>query len=306
MRALKVVLFGASGHLGQWVDRALTARSEDIAVVRVGRGAALAPDRVRYDLVTGDPAGLDGLLESVAPDVVVNCAGRLDGTAAELVAANVTAVARLLDAMPSAAPGARLVTVGSAAEYGVVPEGHPVTEDAPERPVSPYGATKLAGTALVRAAVAAGRLEGVVLRVFNPIGPGTSTGTVLGRAAAALRAAAATGERVVRLGPLDAHRDFVDVRDVADAVAGAALAPAPVDPVLNVGLGTAVLVREAVELLVETSGFSGRVAESGGASARSGTVGWIAADPTRTRRVLGWSPRHDLASSVRDVWAWST
>ncbi|QFZ24215.1 NAD(P)-dependent oxidoreductase [Saccharothrix syringae] len=299
---MTVLLFGASGHLGRWVDRALSARPGRVAVVRVGRAAPRGPGWVRHDLAADDPAGLAGLLAAVAPDAVVNCAGLLDGTAAELVAANVTAVARLLDAVPAAAPGARLVTVGSAAEYGVVPEGRAVAEDAPERPVSPYGITKLAGTALVRAAVAAGRLDAVVPRVFNPVGPGTPTGTVLGRAAAAIRTAAATGG-TVRLGPLDAHRDFVDVRDVAGAIAAAALAPGPVGPVLNVGTGTAVPVREAVGLLVEASGFGGRVVEADPAPARSGAVRWIAADPTRIRRALGWGPRHDLAASVRDLWA---
>lgn len=301
MTVARVLLFGASGYLGREVDRALAAHPRGARVVRVGRTAPDERGWARHDLVAGSPDDLADLLRATAPDAVVNCVGLLGGTLAELVAANVTATARLLDAIPAAAPAARLVALGSAAEYGVVPDGVPVAEDAPVAPVAPYGITKSAGTALVRAAVGAGLLDAVVLRVFNPIGAGMPADTVLGRAAAAIRAAAPGGD--VRLGPLDAHRDFVDVRDVAGAVAAAALADGAPEPVLNVGSGAAVPVREAVKLLVEAAGFTGRVVEADPAPPRSGAVGWIEADLTRVRRALGWSPRHDLRASVHDLWA---
>ncbi|GGP78454.1 NAD-dependent epimerase/dehydratase family protein [Saccharothrix coeruleofusca] len=302
MSPVKVLLFGATGYLGRQVAAALSAGPGEVAVVRVGRTAPQEAGWVRHDLVHGPPEQLARVLAATAPDVVVNCTGALDGSTAQLVAANVTATAHLLDAIPAAAPAARLVSLGSAAEYGVVPDGIPVAEDAPANPVAPYGITKLAGTSLVRSAVAAGRLDAVVLRVFNPIGAGMPAGTVLGRAAEAIRAALVSGGDVV-LGPLGAFRDFVDVRDVAEAVAAAALVATPPEPVLNVGSGNAVTVREAVKLLAETAGFTGQVVESDPAPARSGAVSWIAADLTRTRRALGWSPRHSLAASVRDVWA---
>ena len=73
-----------------------------------------------------------------------------------LAAANVTAVHALLTAMLGARSRARLVHIGSAAEYGPATEGTPVTEQAPPRPASAYGATKLAGTALTELARTAG------------------------------------------------------------------------------------------------------------------------------------------------------
>ncbi|MBW4718088.1 NAD-dependent epimerase/dehydratase family protein [Saccharothrix obliqua] len=303
MTVRRALLFGATGYLGRKVADALAGHLGGVEVVKVGRSAPDDAGWARHDLVSGGPDELAALLADTAPDVVVNCVGLLDGTLAELVAANVTGTARLLDAIPAAAPAARLVVLGSAAEYGVVPEGVPVTEDTPEHPVAPYGITKLAGTSLVRAAVAAGRLDAVVLRVFNPIGAGLPAGTVLGRAATAVRSALREPGQEVRLGPLGARRDFVDVHDVADAVASAALATDPPGPVLNVGSGVAVPVRTAVGLLAETAGFAGRIVESDAAPARSRAVDWIAADLTRARSALDWSPRRDLRASIRDLWA---
>jgi nucleoside-diphosphate-sugar epimerase len=297
---VKVLLFGASGYLGRAADRALRARGA--RVVRVSRTKAPGDDWARHDLVRGGTDELVSLLRSIAPAAVVNCTGLLDGTTTELVAANVTPTATLLDSIPLVAPSARLVTLGSAAEYGRVPAGLAIAEDAVAEPVSGYGITKLASTQLVREAVAAGRLDGVVLRIFNPIGAGLPSSTVLGRAAEAMRTALREGDDDITLGPLGAHRDFVAVEDVANAIADAALASVLSEPVLNVGSGRAVAVRDVVAMLAEVAGFQGKVLESDPAPSRSGAVTWIAADTTRARRALGWSPHQDLTAPVRAVW----
>lgn len=302
MSTARVLLFGASGFLGRHAMAALRADVRTDEVIRVGRERPGEDGWVSHDLVSGSSEELARLLRSIRPDVVVNCAGRLAGTAAELVAANVEGNARLVDVITDVLPSTRLVALGSAAEYGVVPEDQPVTEEAPANPVSVYGISRLAGTQLVRLAATDGKLDGVVLRVFNPIGPGLHGENLLGRAAADIRTALARGEDLVRLGPLGAYRDFVDVRDVATAISAAALADEVSEPVLNVGSGKAVTCRDAVALLAEAAGFTGEIVESDPPPARSAAVGWIVADLTRTSRVLDWAPSVDLRDSVRAVW----
>jgi NDP-hexose 4-ketoreductase len=108
---------------------------------------------------------------------------------------------------------------------------------------------------------------------------------------------------VIRLGGLSAHRDFVDVRDVASAVETAATAPGPLPPVLNVGGGGAVPVRELVRTLARIAGFRGRIDEDGGGSARSGEVSWQCSDISAAREALGWEPVHGLAESLAALWA---
>jgi nucleoside-diphosphate-sugar epimerase len=286
---VRVVLFGASGFIGRQVARELAHVS---VLLPVGRA--------QHDLVNGTADELAAVLRENRPDVVINCTGLLAGTTAELVTANVLVTAKLIDAV--AAAGARLITLGSAGEYGAVPHGTPVTEDSPANPVAAYGITKLAGTQLVQRAVEAGVLDGVSLRVFNPIGPGLPAENLLGRAAENIRSAQANGDDHIRLGPLGAHRDFVDVRDLAAAIAAAALADKLSEPVLNVGSGVAVTARQAVETLAEIAGFTGEIRESAPAPARSAAVDWIAADLSRIRRVLGWRPTYDLAASVKASW----
>ena len=99
----------------------------------------------------------------------------------ELWQANVESVAALLEAMRVAAPGARLVHLGSAAEYAEVPDGR-TDEEAPLVGSTPYAAAKLAAFRLASDAAESG-IDTVVARVFNPIGPGMPATSLPGRAA---------------------------------------------------------------------------------------------------------------------------
>ena len=233
--------------------------------------------RDRIDVLTAGPDAFADLLAAERPDVVVNCTGLLDGTAVQLMAANTMVTAHLVDAIAATRPGMRLVRIGSAGEYGPMPHGHAVREEDPAEPVSAYGLSHATACRLVALASQDGRVDGVSLRVFNPIGKGLRGGTVLARAAEAMRAALASGARAdgasgagtdgasgvppVVLGPLDAYRDFVDARDVATAVVAAVLAPELTARVLNIGSGQAVTTREAVALLADAAGYRGRITE---------------------------------------------
>ncbi len=145
--------------------------------------------------------------------------------------------------------------VGSAAEYGPVPGGVPVSEQAEPRPVGPYGVSKLAGTELVLAS----GLDAAVLRVFDVVGPGAPTASLFGRLAEGLRRALERDENQVRMPDLSGYRDFVDVRDVARAIRAAAVSAAT--GVINIGSGHAVRARDAAQLLVRASGFEGSIVE---------------------------------------------
>jgi NDP-hexose 4-ketoreductase len=296
-----LLVLGAGGFVGRHVTA--LARSAGLRVLGAARAAA-APPRgwPGLDLAAGPAAALEGALRAVAPDVVVNCVGATGGDQRRLVAANVVAVSQLLRAMAQAVPKARLVHIGSAAEYGLVEAGARVQESAAPCPVGAYGVTKLAGTQLVLAARADG-LDAVVLRVFNLIGPGTPASTLPGRLVRDLRQAQAAGGRVTT-GPLTAFRDFVDVRDVAGAVLAAAAVGVGVPEVLNIGSGRATQLAELASSLAAISGAAGVVdaASQGNGSPRSAGVPWQQADISRAAAALGWSPATGLRESLRDMW----
>jgi NDP-hexose 4-ketoreductase len=290
-----VLLFGASGFIGRHVRLALEQHPRSARVTCLRRDEC--------DLLVTDVEGLAAALRELVPDVVVNCTGRLDGTAPELIGANTLGAAKLIEAAAAVEPSIRFIRLGSAGEYGRVVRGRPVVEDDPAEPVSEYGVSQLTATRLLDLATTAGRVDGMTLRVFNPIGPGLPDQTLLGRAASRLRDAMVDHVGAITLGPLSSSRDFVDVRDVAAAVAGAAFAPRPSASLINVGSGRAVTAREAVRLLAEAAGFAGEVREEDPPQVRSAGVDWICADITRASEALAWQPTYELADSIKAIWA---
>jgi nucleoside-diphosphate-sugar epimerase len=296
---MRLLIIGARGFLGGHVWRQATTAG--LEVVTAGRaGLPGSPAHQRLDLAACDPARIAEIIASVAPDAIANCAGLTVGGPDALAAANITGPYTLVRAMLLGGTRARLVHLGSAAEYGGAEPGVPLGESAPPRPGAPYGATKLAGTRLVELGRAAG-LDTVVLRVFNPVGAGAPGSSLPGRVAAQLRQALAGGNEV-RLGPLDAVRDFVDARDVAAAVLAAAGAPVPPHGVVNIGSGTGVPARTLVKELIAVTGYAGPVREDSAGSARSGDLDWQQADIARAGLDLDWRPRYDLAASLADLW----
>ncbi len=301
----RVLLLGASGFIGRHVLLGLRDQL-DLTPVLVSRQPPRSEGGIErclhFDLSREGSASLASLLERVQPDAVVNCVGATAGDGALLTEANVLVVSKLLEAMAQAAPTARLVHLGSAAEYGVVQPGQPVFETAPCRPVSAYGVTKLAATQLVTLARDEGRLEALALRVFNPVGPRINENTLPGRVALALREAIRYGRPEITTGPLNGFRDFVDVRDVASAVVAALKASTSPRGPLNVGSGQAMRTRNLVDLLAQIADFGGAVIERDMGSPRSNEVTWQQADLTRTHEALGWRPRFALRESLESLW----
>lgn len=265
---MRLLLLGATGFIGRHVAARAAAAGHEVVASRTVPSA----------------------LSELAPGAVLNCAGATSGTVAQLVSGNVAVVGSLVAAL--AGTGIRLVHLGSAAEYGDQPPG-PVREDATPCPVSPYGITKLAGTALVGAA----GLNAVVLRVFNPVGPGSPPTSLPGRLAVELSSSSGTD---LHLGPLTAYRDFVDVRDVADAMLAAATTDGPLPAVLNIGSGRAVRIRELADSLAAIAGGVHRIIAEDG---KDGGVSWSQADIRAATRTLGWLPAFDLKTSLHDLWS---
>nr|AAM77980.1 NDP-hexose-4-ketoreductase [Streptomyces carzinostaticus subsp. neocarzinostaticus] len=251
------------------------------------------------DLASDSVGRLSESLAAAAPDALVNCVGATGGDPVRLAEVNARGPAVLCAPLLRARPTARLVHLGSAAEYGPQTDRVPASESAATRPVTVYGATKLAGTVTVSDS----GLDALVLRVGNPVGAGAPASGLPGRVCALLRKTGTGPDVVLRLGDLSAYRDFVDVRDVARAVERAVTAPGPLPPVLNVGGGEAVLGRDLVHRLADTAGFRGRIEEQGTGSARSEHISWQCSDISAAAEVLGWQPTYSLARSLEALWS---
>lgn len=308
---LRVVVLGGTGYLGRRIGQAFGADGAPVHMVsRSPAGDGPANEQfVLMDLLTAGPRELTKFFGSVRPDVVVNAAGRAwRADEAEMTAGNAELVVRVTESLAELPRPPRLIQLGSVHEYGAGTPGAGTSEDHEPAPVTPYGRTKLLGTRTVLKAAADHGLDGVVLRLANVIGAGVPAGSLFGMVAAHLGEAARARSRgeepdELRLPPLRAHRDIVDVRDVVDAVRAAATAPgADVSGrVVNVGRGEAVPMHALIDRMVELSGVDLPVVETAPGHSPRTDVEWQQLDVSRALRILGWRPRRTLDASLRDL-----
>ena len=117
------------------------------------------------------------------------------------------------------------------------------------------------------------------------------------------RSIQSSGEAVITLDALHASRDYVDVRDVADAVVRAAKSGLS-GRAIDIGCGQAISVRSIVELLIRVSRVRARIVERDQTSARLGhsTDMWTQVDPQPALELLGWHPTRTLTDAITAYW----
>jgi dTDP-6-deoxy-L-talose 4-dehydrogenase [NAD(P)+] len=301
----RAVVLGGTGFVGRHIADALTRAGQAVTVVSRRAGGAGA---VAMDLTTSSPQAVAEVLDELRAGVVVNAAGCYWGLPEDDMRTSfVTLTERVLAALPRTACRPRLIQLGTVMEYAPTPPGVRLTEAAPIGPTGGYGRTKLAATEAVLAAMTAG-VDAVVLRITNSVGPGAHRSSLLGKVAYALLDARGTGRpATLELAPLRAQRDYLDVRDLGDAVAAAATAPKAPGSVVNIGTGRAVPVRDLVNGLVEVSGHEAHIIEreppSGSPVSPGATAEWLEVDPGTAHRLLGWTATRTLKGALSDFWS---
>lgn len=285
MAAGPILLTGATGFVGGHVMR----RGRDRGLPVVASSGDLRDPQVARDVV-----------ERTRPASVVHLAARprAAGLAVwDLLADEVRMAGNLLRALDELAPGARVLIPGSAGQYGLA-AATPVGEDAPTVPVSAYGAVKCALEAACLNPALRGRSSVIWARSFNFLGPGQGLDAPVPAWARQIAEGESAGPVRLRTGDLSVVRDFLDVRDVADAFL--ALLESDVEGVVNVGSGRAVTLQDVVDLLAANAAARVEV-ESDAALRRPLDPPLVVADVHRLHEVTAWRPRFDLQQSVADV-----
>jgi UDP-glucose 4-epimerase len=296
---VRAAVTGGAGFIGSHVVDALVARGDEVHVVdnlATGRRENVNAAATLHERDIREP--LDDLFGEIGPEVVVHLAAQADvGTSVErpLFDAEVNVLGTLNVLEAARAGGAQVVFSSTGgAIYGEAER--PAAEEDERRPLSPYGASKLAGETYLQTW---NRLHGtrhVVLRFGNVYGPRQLPKLEGGVVAIFLeRLRAGAGATVY--GDGEQTRDFVYVGDVVAAVLAAIGADGGV---YNVGTGTPTSVNALFEACRRAAGVD---AAAEHADARPGDLRHSVLDVARAERELGWRAETSLEDGLRATWA---
>ena len=297
MNGKTVLITGIKGFVGRHLANEVSALYPNAKLIGADRRAD-DPDGSVIVADLQSAAEADALIRETRPDFVFHLAATVfSDNWNDLLSGNLNSTLNLFESIRKFGPLARVIQVGSAAEYGRVPlEALPVLEDSELNPISQYGLIKSWQTALARYYAATFGLEIVVGRIFNLIGAGISRSLSVGAFYSQLQLIKQQrAEPVVRVRNLSFKRDFVDISDAARALILLA-EKGRKGEVYNICSGHSVSLRTILEQMVSVFELSGVAfsEDPNHGSDLSDSFG-------NSRKILvetGWAPKLSHAQSI--------
>lgn len=304
---MRVLVTGACGFVGHYLANALKKAGHDVLGTVYELSSKHHPQKTEFQTTSldiTDSASCRSLIAEFAPEVVYHLAGIAFAPQAAkqfetAVSVNVVGVYALCEALDE---GTTFVLASSGEVYGKVSERDlPIVESHPPQPANPYSLTKCLAEEVVAYASRRKSLRAYVMRLFNHIGPGQAESFVAASFAAQLaRIALGLREPVIRVGNLEAERDFMDVRDV---VRGYQLVLNAPPGTYNLSSGTSVSIQALLDILIDISGLNVKII-SDPERMRPSEVKEVLGSFEYVYRTFGWKPEIDIESSLRDVYSY--
>jgi nucleoside-diphosphate-sugar epimerase len=302
---MKVLVTGGAGFIGSNVSALLLADGHDVTIL----DNFLSGHRVNlnfnkpFRFVEGDvrdPAAVNDAIKGA--EAVFHLAAavgnkrsiddpRLDADI------NVMGTVTLMEAARQHGVS-RVVVSSSAGTFGEL-KTLPIAEDHPVDPDSPYGASKLFKEKFSLSFSKLYDIGVVALRYFNVFGPNQRF-DAYGNVIPIFAYRMLRGEPITVFGDGEQTRDFVHVRDVAQANYKSALA-AGVSGAFNLGSGTRITINELIRLMQKVSGVKATVIHG---DPRPGDVRHSLADITAASTKLGFKPTVDFEEGLREYMEW--
>lgn len=318
---MKIFVTGGAGYIGSHVVKLLGEKGHDILVFdNLSTGhewAVLYGKLVKGELA--DKGFVAETLRSFRPDAVIHFAASIqveESTREPLkyYRNNVINSMNLLEAMVENNID-YLIYSSTAATYGI-PEKMPVSEDAPLKPINPYGASKVMMEQVLKDLSASRDFHYVALRYFNVAGadPQGRIGQVYKEAThlitRALKTAKGESPKLLVYGTDYSTpdgtcvRDYIHVDDLALAhlLSLLYLKNTNISTVMNCGYGHGFSVKEVVQTAKKVTGIDFPVED---APRRAGDPPALTADSGKLKTLTGWKPEHDdLEFIIRTAWEW--
>ena len=311
---MRVLITGITGFAGSHLAELLLAEHPEVEVFGTHRWRSRMENLDHIDggavqLLEADLrdySSIQQALERSRPDAIFHLAAQSfvpsSWTAPnETLTTNVQGQVNLFEAIRALRLDPVVQIACSSEQYGLVlPHEVPITEDNPLRPLSPYAVSKVAQDLLGYQYFQSYGLKVIRTRGFNHTGPRRGHPFVTSNFCRQV-AAIEHGLQgpVIRVGNLDAVRDFTDVRDMVRAYWLAVERGRPGE-VYNIASGRGISIRELLQMIVGLAKVKVEV-EVDPERLRPSDVEILIGDSSKFRADTGWEPRIPFEQTVADL-----
>jgi UDP-glucose 4-epimerase len=303
---MRILVTGGAGYVGRaLVARLLRDTATDLHVLdnlASGEHRIKGVDFTRVKLHRVDLRDMTAvapLMRTLAPTVIFHLAAvhyipACEAAPGEAISINVAGTVNLLH---SVVGRPKFVFASTAAVYS--PSEQPHLESGRIGPVDIYGLTKLQAEGYVEYFHKLDKIDAVIARLFNVIGPGETNPHLV----PAIIRQISRGERRVKLGNLFPKRDYIHVEDAAEGFVRLAQVPGnqPAPLVSNLGTGLSLSVREIVDQIAAAAAVRLEI-EQDPARIRTNDRPLLCASTQLLRALTGWLPGTSVADSLRAAW----
>lgn len=310
---MKILITGITGFAGSHLADYLLASQPEAEVAGIYRWRSrtenvehLAGKVVLLECDIRDATATREVVDAYRPDYIFHLAAQSFVPSSwkapqESLSTNILGQLHLFEAMRKCGHHCRIQIAGSSEEYGLVHEGElPITEEQPLRPLSPYAVSKVGQDALAYQYFRSYGLPIVRTRGFNHTGPRRPSVFVCSDfARQVIEIEKGLRAPEIRVGNLEARRDFTDVRDTVRAY-WLALSEGEPGEVYNVATGRSWAIREVLDMLIDLAGVKVDVVEDP-ARLRPSDVPRLEGDASRLRAATGWKPEIPFERTLRDL-----
>ena len=310
---MRALITGITGFAGSHLAEYLLAEHPDVEVFGLYRWRSRMENiehlRSKVTLLEcdlRDYTSVHAALAAARPDYVFHLAAQSfvpsSWTAPnETLTTNVNGQTNLFEAIRALGLDPVVQIACSSEQYGMVlPNEVPISETNPLRPLSPYAVSKVAQDYLGYQYFMSYGLKAIRTRGFNHTGPRRGHVFVTSNFCSQV-ASIELGmqEPVIRVGNLDAIRDFTDVRDMVRAYWLAVTRGKPGE-VYNIATGHGIVIREMLDKIVQMAQVEVKV-ETDPARLRPSDVEILIGDSSKFRADTGWEPRIPFDQTLRDL-----
>jgi len=301
---MRALVIGAGGFVGRHLVAHLMAEGDEVYGGVQVAGSYSDPSReVVIDITQAESVA--NAVRVTKPEVVYHLAGIAFVPEAEedferTLAVNVSGTAHVVHQCAIADRNISLVYVSSAEVYGAVASSDlPIRETTPVHPTNNYSLSKRMAELIVERYGRTKSLRCSIARPFNHIGPGQDKRFVSASFALQLaRIAHGQAPAVMRVGNLEARRDFSEVRDI---VRGYRLLSRTSGGIFNLGSGRARAVQEVLDTLLSIAGVNVSI-EPDPSRLRGPETPELYGSYEAIREACGWHPEISFERSLEDVY----